>query len=354
MRLLVTGGAGFVGANLALAFKRDFPAWQVTALDNLYRKGSELSVPRLAAAGVTFERGDVRTREDIDRCGAFDLLIECSAEPSAKAGYGESPGYLIDTNLGGAVNCLEACRENKAGMVFLSTSRVYPLAGLRDLPLVDTPDGLDVPRDAAGPGWSYQGVTVDFPLTGPRSLYGATKLGAELLITEYVHAYDLPCTVLRAGMISGSWQMGKVDQGVVVLWASRHLFGGTLDYIGWGGTGQQRRDVLHVDDLYDLVRLQAEDLSTYQGRVFNAGGGRCNAVSLRALTAACEERAGRSIAIGSVADTHDSDIPWYVTDNAAVTAATGWAPKRTLDVILDDVFDWLHAHRATLQPLLAG
>ena len=354
MRLLVTGGAGFVGASLALAFKRDFPAWRVTALDNLYRKGSALSLPRLAAAGVTFERGDVRNREDIDRCGGFDLLIECSAEPSAKAGYGEAPGYLIDTNLGGAVNCLEACRENGAGMIFLSTSRVYPLAGLRGLPLEETPDGLDVPRDAAGPGWSHDGIAVDFPLTGPRSLYGATKLGAELLITEYVHAYDLSCTMLRAGVISGPWQMGKVDQGVVVLWASRHLFGGRLEYIGWGGAGGQIRDVLHVDDLFDLVRRQAEDLQTYRGRVFNAGGGRRNAVSLRALTVACEERAGRSIAIGSVAETHESDIPWYVTDNAAVATATGWAPKRNLDVILDDVFDWLRGHRETLRPLLTG
>ncbi len=354
MRLLVTGGAGFVGATLALAFKRDFPAWEITALDNLYRKGSELSLPRLAAAGVEFRRGDVRHRQDIEECDGFDLLIECSAEPSAKAGYGDSPDYLIDTNLGGAAHCLEACRKNGAGMIFLSTSRVYPLGGLRALPLRETPEGLDPAVDAAGPGWSHDGITTGFPLAGPRSLYGATKLGAELLITEYGHAYDLPCVVTRAGMISGPWQMGKVDQGVIVLWAARHLFGGKLAYVGWGGAGQQRRDVLHVDDLYDLMRCQVETLADHRGRVFNAGGGRRNAISLRALTAACEERAGRRIAIGSVAETHASDIPWYVTDNAEVTAATGWRPTRDLDGILDDVFDWLRAHRETLEPLLAG
>ena len=130
MRILVTGGAGFVGSNLASFFKRDRPDATVVAFDNLRRRGSELALPRLRAAGVEFRHGDVRNAEDLAEAGDFDLMIECSAEPSVHAGYGASPAYVINTNLTGTINCLEAVRRCGAALVFLSTSRVYPIAGL--------------------------------------------------------------------------------------------------------------------------------------------------------------------------------------------------------------------------------
>ncbi len=117
-RILVTGGAGFVGSTLALAFKRDFPSMEVVALDNLKRRGSELNLPRLRAGGVGFVHGDIRNIEDLDAVGEMDLLLECSAEPSVLAGYGESPLYVIQTNLNGTVNCLEIARKHKMDTVF--------------------------------------------------------------------------------------------------------------------------------------------------------------------------------------------------------------------------------------------
>ena len=139
MRILVTGGAGFVGSNLASFFKRDRPDATVVAFDNLRRRGSELALSRLRAAGVEFRHGDVRNAEDLAEAGDFDLMIECSAEPSVHAGYGASPAYVINTNLTGTINCLEAVRRCGAALVFLSTSRVYPIAGLRALPLTASP-----------------------------------------------------------------------------------------------------------------------------------------------------------------------------------------------------------------------
>src|SRR5271166_6900230 len=134
-RILVTGGAGFVGANVALNWKPAFPGAEVVALDNLKRRGSELALPRLRAGGVVFLHGDVRAPEDLDAAGPVDLMLECSAEPSVHAGYGHSPEYLVNANLTGLINCLEHLRRTGGHLVFLSSSRVYPIASLRALPL---------------------------------------------------------------------------------------------------------------------------------------------------------------------------------------------------------------------------
>ena len=128
MRVLVTGGAGFVGASAALWLKAAHPDWQITAFDNLRRRGSELALGRLAAGGVGFVHGDVRSREDLAETGPADWLIECSAEPSVHAGYGSSPDYVVATNLNGAINCLEHLRRHGGALMFISSSRVYPIA----------------------------------------------------------------------------------------------------------------------------------------------------------------------------------------------------------------------------------
>lgn len=131
--ILVTGGAGFVGSHLAIKFKKDHPKSRVLALDNLKRRGSELNIPRLKVAGVDFIHGDIRNKEDLEVVGPFDLLSECSAEPSVLAGYNESPAYVINTNLVGTINCLEMTRKSKADIIFLSTSRVYPIKTISNL-----------------------------------------------------------------------------------------------------------------------------------------------------------------------------------------------------------------------------
>lgn len=129
MNFLITGGAGFVGSNLCFALRAAFPEATITAMDNLYRNGSQLNVPRLENSKIRFHQGDVRDPESFPE-HSFDLMIECSAEPSVLAGRDGSPDYLFETNLTGAYHCLEQCRKYGAGMIFLSTSRVYPVARL--------------------------------------------------------------------------------------------------------------------------------------------------------------------------------------------------------------------------------
>src|SRR6516162_8590119 len=314
MRVLITGGAGFVGSHLALSFKREKPDSAVIALDNLKRKGSELALRRLAEGGVEFRHGDVRNPEDLAETGGLDLLVECSAEPSVQAGLYGGERYLINTNLVGTINCLDHARRHDAAVIFLSTSRVYPIAPLRELPLVPTETRFVIPASKTGPGWSACGITESFPLIGSRSLYGATKLCSELIIGEYVALYGLRAVINRCGVLTGPWQMGKVDQGFVVFWAARHLFGGPLSYNGFGGTGLQVRDALHVEDLYRLIRDQVVQLHAHSGKTYNVGGGAECSVSLAELTEFCVRHTGRRLSIASQPKANPVDIPYYVTD----------------------------------------
>ncbi len=348
-RILVTGGAGFVGSSLAISFKRERPTTEIIALDNLHRRGSELSLPRLEAAGIQFVKGDVRTPEIFEKVGAVDLLIECSAEPSVHAGYNGGSRYLVETNLMGAVNCLEHLREHGGDLVFLSSSRVYPIDALRALPLEPSENRLRLAPEAAGEGWSAQGISEDFSLSGSRTLYGSTKLSAELLIAEYQAMYGIRTIVNRCGVLAGPWQMGKVDQGFVTLWAARHLLGGKLDYMGYDGL--QVRDILHVDDLFDLLCSQLAAPERHAGRVYNVGGGAANAVSLKELTEKCAALSRGQLEIGNDDNIREADIPWYVSENTRVHEATGWSPSRGVDETLDDIARWISDHRERLIPV---
>ena len=352
-RILITGGAGFVGSNLALSFKRDRPSATVVAFDNLKRRGSELALSRLRAGGVEFMHGDIRSVDDLAGVGAANVLIEASAEPSVHAGYGGDPNYLVHTNLFGAANCLEYARRHGSDFVFLSTSRVYSIDALRTLPLDQNDNRFFLRSGVQQPGVSAAGISEAFSLSGHRSLYGTTKLAAEMLVEEYCAMYGLRAVINRCGVISGPWQMGKVDQGFVVLWLARHLFGGPLSYMGFGGHGLQVRDVLHVDDLYDLIVAQLNGLNKCSGSLFNVGGGMTSSVSLRELTSMSEKLSGRTIELGRIPETRGADIPFYVSDCQAVTRTTGWTPKRSLDQILEDVWRWLVDERAQLEPILS-
>ena len=350
--ILVTGGAGFVGSNLSIALAAKHPEWRIIALDNLYRKGSQLNLDRLEAAGVEFIRGDVRLLADLEGAGEIDALIECSAEPSVMSGVDGDTSYLVGTNLTGAYNCLEIARRNSCQFIFLSTSRVYPLRGLRNLALEEAPTRFELANEQPQAGVSQLGISEDMPLAGPRTLYGSTKLAAELLTAEFGEMFGFPTVINRCGVIAGPWQMGKVDQGVFTHWMLSHMNEQPLSYIGYGGGGKQVRDLLHVDDLVDLVELQLLDPAAWDGHTFNVGGGREVSLSLFETSEICARLTGNRLDITPVPEDRAGDVPIYLSDCSALFEHTDWRPQRDAETVLRDVHEWIESDRDRLAEAL--
>jgi CDP-paratose 2-epimerase len=351
-RVLITGGAGFIGASLAVGLAARHTDWELVALDNLRRRGSELNLPRLRETGVHFHHGDVRNLDDLLEIGVVDALVECSAEPSVLAGVDGSPDYVVQANLTGAYNCLELARRSRAQFLFLSTSRVYPVATLEGLAYEEGETRLELKDEQSVPGASSRGIAESFPLEGARTLYGATKLSGELLVGEYAAAYGLRTVINRCGVVAGPWQMGKVDQGVFTYWMLAHHFQRPLAYIGFGGTGKQVRDLLHVEDLLDLVDEQLGDPERWAGVSVNAGGGLDCSLSLREATALCREITGTTVEVRACAEERPGDIPIYISDCTRLHELTGWRARRGPREILTDIHAWIAEHEAALAAAL--
>ena len=261
--ILVTGGAGFAGSAISLTLKRVMPDARVCALDNLRRRGSELNLERLRAGRVDFVHGDVRSLEDfIDLGHSPDLIIECSAEASRSGRLSgrfrisrahESPGRVSLSRTRSPVKGGDPLRFHQPRVsVYAAEMICITRRTIRDSPC---------PRPSLFPARRKKGISEAFPLSGPRSLYGMTKLAAELMVEEYGNAFGLPYIINRCGLLTGPWQMARSDRGVIALWLAAHYFRRPLLYIGFGATGKQVRDFLHIEDFCDLIVDQVRNFS---------------------------------------------------------------------------------------------
>jgi CDP-paratose 2-epimerase len=351
-KILITGGAGFIGSSLGVALKADGHA--VTCFDNLSRRGSELLLPRILGHGCSFIHGDIRNPEDLSKIkNPFDIMIECSAEPSVLVGtQGDDARYQLNNNLFGTINCFELARMRRIPVIFLSTSRVYPHTAINRLKFHETATRFEYADHQAGV--SEKGISTSFMLQGCRSLYGSAKLASEYLLQEYSGQYGLPSIINRCGVIAGPWQLGKVDQGVFTYWLYRHYFGQDLRYIGFGGSGKQVRDLLHIDDLVQLLIKQINEVERFRGDVFNAGGGAFSNLSLCETTVLCREITGKKVPVSSVSDNRPADVKWYITDNGNTESVFNWKPVKKPKEILADIHSWLAANARTFSELFKG
>lgn len=338
MKILVTGICGFAGSHLAMALAERIGNAEIFGIDNLMRAGSESNRTALIAAGVHFFHGDLRMRSDVDGLPDCDWVIDAAANPSVLAGVDgkSSARQLGEHNLNGTINLLEYCRERKAGIILLSTSRVYSVAHLSALPVIERNRAFALdPARALPAGVSEAGVAESFPVRQPVSLYGATKLCSEIMALEYGGAFGFPVWVNRCGNLAGAGQFGTAEQGIFSYWIHAHARRGRLRYIGFGGHGYQVRDAFHPADLADLIGLQMRR-DPPADPVYNAGGGARNAMSIAQLSEWCDRRFGRhlpDIDPGS----RPFDIPWMVMDNGRASADFGWAPRQPLEGILDEI-----------------
>lgn len=351
-KILVTGGAGFVGSNICISLKKSFSNINVIALDNLSRRGSRFNLDRLRGHDVEFIKGDVRNPNDLD-IKNIDLIIECSAEPSVMAGVNSSPQYAVDTNLVGAINCFELARKSNADVIFISTSRVYPVQELNDLRYEEESTRFSLTDKQVIKGASSSGINEEFPINGIRSIYGATKLCAELLLQEYANNYGIKTAIFRSGLIAGPWQMGKSDQGIISFWIGKHIFGHHLSYIGFGGEGKQVRDVLDIEDFVDITLRAVENIDPFNGKIFNIGGGISNSVSLVELTSRVQKLTNNDIEIGSDDKTRAGDIRIYVSDNSYIEKVIGWKPRKMIDQTLESICKWMSENKEELRNLFS-
>lgn len=353
MQILVTGGCGFVGAALCRRLLDVREGLSLTVLDSLRRPGSELNRRSLAALGVRVIHGDVRIRSDVEEsagAGSFDWVIDAAAEPSvlagAGAGHGVGTGQLVEHNLIGTATLLECAARWRAGVILLSSSRVYSIPALLEAPLrVDRSPrgeafGIDAARPLA-PGLSAAGVAETFPTSAPVSMYGATKLAGEILAAEYAHRFGTPLVVNRCGVLAGAGQFGHAAQGIFSWWIHSWAAGRPLAYIGFGGRGHQVRDCLHPDDLADLLALQIRRGES-PPVLCNVSGGMASATSLAQLSGWCQERFGPRRLDASPTD-RPYDLPWIVLDHSLATAVYGWHPARGAESIFGEIAD--HAAR---------
>jgi CDP-paratose 2-epimerase len=245
---------------------------------------------------VRFVHGDIRSASDVEALPAADWVIDAAANPSVLAGVRQGSRQLFEHNLGAMVNVLEYARAHGAGVLLLSSSRVYSVAALAGLPLMAGEDAFRLDDRASLPaGVSARWIAEGFSTRPPVSLYGSTKLAAETVALEYGEAFGFPVWVNRCGVLAGAGQFGTAEQGIFSYWVHAHRARRPLRYIGFGGYWRQVWDAFHPRDLAALLDRQMGCGRRGGERIYTAGGGAENAMSLAQLTAWCDARFGASV-----------------------------------------------------------
>ena len=330
MKILITGGCGFVGSNLAIYFKNNRIGSKINTLDNLSRKGSLLNFQRLKKNKIKNFKKDISNYNELKSLPKYDLIVDCCAEAAVEESRKEVD-KVFNTNLIGTFNILKKCTKDKSNFIFLSSSRVYSIKKLRNIKK------------------NKFLVNEKFDTSEPKSIYGFSKFSSEHLIREFSFLYKIKYIINRLGVISGPWQFGKQDQGFVSLWVWKHMNKKKLSYIGFGGKGLQVRDVIHITDVCKLITKQIKKINSINNLTLNAGGGAKNAISLKKLTKICEKITSNKIKISSKKMTSEYDIPYYVTNNSKVKKIYNWNPQKKILDIVTDIYDWMRFNRKVLK-----
>ncbi len=341
MTILITGAAGFVGSKMVEYLCDSDKSITLIGIDNLSRKGSEYNVGKLAKFNCKFIKGDIGIQKDIYAIPKVDWIIDCAANPSVLAGLNNDSLQLINDNLTGTFYLLEKCKRDGAGLIMLSTSRVYSIEALNKIKLVENENHFSINKNVNHQqGLSSKGIAESFSTTAPISLYGATKLASEILALEYHNSFGFPVWINRCGVIAGAGQFGKIDQGIFSFWVYQYLLNKPLSFIGFGGSGKQVRDMVHPYDVFQLIQKQIAKPNRKIHRTVNIGGGVDNALSLAQLDSFCKEDIDADKQINKIAENRSFDIPLYITDYSLANKLWQWQPSYTVDKILKEILSY--------------
>ena len=333
MSVLITGGSGFIGTNLAHALAA--AGRRVRLLDNLSRPGVENNLRWLKSTHgdlLSIEVADVRDPLAVRRAVAGATTVFHFAAQVAVTTSLENPGHDFDVNVRGTLNVLEAARAQKRppALLFTSTNKVY--GGMEDVPLKLRGHRYE-PCDA---GLRARGFGEDRPLDF-HSPYGCSKGAADQYVRDYARSYGLRTAVFRMSCIYGPHQFGTEDQGWVAHFLLRALTGQPITLYG---DGMQVRDVLFVEDLVRAFLLAEESLDKIAGQAFNMGGGPSNTVSLLELVDLIESLHGSRPKV-SFEEWRTGDQRYYVSDCSRFSAATGWRPRVNVREGVGKLYNWL-------------
>jgi CDP-paratose 2-epimerase len=336
VKILITGGAGFIGTNLADRLLRE--GADVRILDSLSRPGTEDNLKWLRRehpSRLEARIGDVRDGELVARCVRdVDHVVHLAAQVAVTSSLQE-PRHDFDVNAGGTLNVLEAIRTapRKPSLLFCSTNKVY--GALPDVQLTASAQRYQ----PANADLRTRGVDETRPLDF-HSPYGCSKGAADQYVLDYGRSFGLRAAVLRMSCIYGPHQHGNEDQGWVAHFMRCALDGRPVTVYG---DGKQVRDVLFVEDLVDALECARTRIETLQGRAFNMGGGAANTISLLELLDHIERITGAPLPT-SYAGWRIGDQRFYVSCTESFAEATGWKPSTGVEAGLERLHDWLQRH----------
>jgi CDP-paratose 2-epimerase len=319
MRILITGGAGFIGCNLARTCIE--AGHSVTIFDNLSRRGSDANLAWLhglfGAEGFRFVQADVRDFPAIVRAAESQEAIYHLASQTAVTTSMTDPRQDFEVNALGSFNVLEATRQSAPGAVFIysSTNKVY--GGMEELVAAELPTRYVLPDCPDG---ISEARPLDF-----HSPYGCSKGAADQYVRDYARIYGLRTVVFRQSCIYGPRQMGIEDQGWVAWFAIAAVTGRPISIYG---NGKQVRDLLYVDDLVRAFVTATEQIDVAAGQVYNLGGGPQNTLSVWSeFGPLLSELVGRELQPARWSDWRPGDQPVFIADVGKAERELGWRPQ---------------------------
>ncbi len=339
-KILVTGGCGFIGTNLCVYLKKKH--YLVYSLDNLSRKGSIYNFKLLNDLKIKNFKFDIFNFKKVNSLPKFDIIIDCCAEAAVEVSR-KDIDRVINTNLIGTINILKKVKKDNSKIIFLSSSRVNS---------IKTISKIFQNHDFKNQLKMKKTINENFDTNSPKSIYGLTKHASEMFIEEFSFAFNLKYIINRLSVVSGPLQFGKQDQGFVSLWIWRHITKKKLKYIGFGGFGNQVRDVLHINDLCEIVEIQIKRLNTIFNKTFTIGGSSKNSISLKKLTLICQKITSNKIKFSKVKKTSIYDLPYFVSSNKVISKVYNWKPKKNIYDIVNDTHSWLVSQKKIIKKFM--
>jgi CDP-paratose 2-epimerase len=336
MKMLITGGAGFIGSNVARIFGRQ--RWHISILDNLSRKGSVDNLEWLRHTTIfDFIQIDIRNSDLIDTLiasGRFDVIIHLAGQVAVTTSL-DQPRMDLEVNTLGTFNILEAIRQHSPETTLLnaSTNKVY--GKLRNFSIRECEKRYCFSD-------SQLAVNEEEPMDF-HSPYGCSKGAAEQYVLDYSRIYRIKAVNFRQSCVYGERQFGVEDQGWAAWFLIAHLSGKPITVFG---NGKQVRDMLHVNDLVDAYRAAIVNISTVSGETFNIGGGPENTLSLLEYFEFLEDFSGREV-LYSLSESRPGDQKVYISDIGRAKSKLSWSPSIDLTNGLRRLYDWVVQNRHT-------